>query len=334
MLPVGLASVMTYVGEYGYDFDLLDVDAYDMSDDQVEAYIKANKYDVFLCGSIVTHYKWMKWLTHTIKKYHPDSFVIVGNSVAGSCYNVFMSHAPNDVTVIGEGEVTTVEVLDAIKNRTPLADVEGVAYRDGDTIRKNPPRKAAKLEDLPMVNWDYFDVERYLDSQSARNSFGADNKTITMPVVTARGCAFRCTFCHFVFWDDPYRFRKPEDILAEIKRNMEKYGAKFTNYGGSAPGDRTANIQHIRVSLRPRADDGIGKRDCAGFPPRDVLSKRRPMNSLIGSACPGGNGPHAFVGHHLATGLFRPLLRYSPFLPVVFVHTADVERGRYGNPCT
>lgn len=230
MLPVGLACVMTYVDKHGYSFDLLDVDAYDLSDDEVESYIRDNQYDVYLYGSIVTHYKWIKWLTHTIKKHSPTSHVIVGNSVAGSCYEVFMNNAPNDVTVIGEGEITTLAVLEAIENNTPLRFVHGIAYRDGDNIVKTPARKASRLDELPMVNWDYFDVDRYLGSQSARNSMGTEKPTITMPVVTARGCAFKCTFCHYVFWDDPYRYRKPEDVLSEIKRNIEQYGANYINF--------------------------------------------------------------------------------------------------------
>ncbi|MFN2303611.1 MAG: B12-binding domain-containing radical SAM protein, partial [Anaerolineales bacterium] len=224
MLPVGLACVMTYVSKHGYSFDLLDIDAYDLSDEEVEKYIRDNKYDVYLYGSIVTHYKWVKWLTNSIKRHHPDSFIIVGNSVAGSCYEVFMKNAPNDVSIIGEGEVTTLEVLNALKNNTPLNIVPGIAYRDGNKIYKTPKRKGEKLDNLPMVNWDFFDIERYLGSQSVRYSMGTDNKTVTMPVVTARGCAFKCTFCHYVFWDDPYRYRNPEDVIREIKRNIERYG--------------------------------------------------------------------------------------------------------------
>lgn len=230
MLPVGLACVMTYVDKHGYTFDLLDIDANDLSDIEVEKYIKENEYDVFLYGSIVTHYKWIKWLTHTIKNHHPNSSVIVGNSVAGSCYDAFMNNAPNDVTVIGEGEVTALAVLKALENNTPLSEVLGIAYRDGASIKKTPARKAPKLEAFPIVNWEYFDVEKYLGSQSIRNSMGADNETVTMPVVTARGCAFKCTFCHYVFWDDPYRFRSPDDVLTEIKRNIEEYGANYINF--------------------------------------------------------------------------------------------------------
>ena len=51
-----------------------------------------------------------------------------------------------------------------------------------------------------------------------------------MPVVTARGCAFRCTFCHFVFENDPYRYRSPENIILEIKRNIEQYDCNFISF--------------------------------------------------------------------------------------------------------
>ena len=83
-LPVGIGSIMTFVREHGFDFDLLDVDIYDHDDDFVENLIAENRYDVVLTGCIVTHYKWIKWLTHKIRGYHPETVIIVGNSVGGS----------------------------------------------------------------------------------------------------------------------------------------------------------------------------------------------------------------------------------------------------------
>ena len=50
-----------------------------------------------------------------------------------------------------------------------------------------------------------------------------DDKDMSIPVNTARGCAFRCSFCHFGFWDDPYRHRSPDSILDEVERNISKY---------------------------------------------------------------------------------------------------------------
>jgi anaerobic magnesium-protoporphyrin IX monomethyl ester cyclase len=233
ILPVGLASVMTYIKNEGYEFDLLDVDINEYDDDYIESYLQKNKYDVILYGTIVTHYKWIKWLTHTIKKHQPETLTVIGNSVAGSCYEVFMNNCPADVVVIGEGEITCSEVLDAIINGKGFEGIEGTAYRSKEgKIVKNPKRTAAKkLDDLPRPDWSLFDMNKYFD-KTIDLSFGDDeeDEKIILPVSTARGCAFRCTFCHFVFWDDPYRYRSPESIVDEVRSNIEQYGVTNVSF--------------------------------------------------------------------------------------------------------
>ncbi len=76
-LPVGLGYVITYVRENGYSFELLDIDVADYSDDYVEKYFIKNKFDVVCIGSIVTHYKWIKWFINTVKKHQPFAKVVV-----------------------------------------------------------------------------------------------------------------------------------------------------------------------------------------------------------------------------------------------------------------
>jgi anaerobic magnesium-protoporphyrin IX monomethyl ester cyclase len=237
VLPVGLGYVMTYLQEHGYtNFDLLDIDIGDYDDEFVERYVREHRYDVILLGSIVTHYKWVKWFLKTARKYQSGAKLVVGNSVAGSIHELFLAKTPADVVVIGEGEISTYEALEALRLGTPLADVEGIAFRDAaGTAVKTPKRKAADINSLPMPNWEFFDVPRYIQKSAHTISYGtADDegapRIVPLPISTARGCAFRCTFCHFVFWDDPYRLRSPESVLAEIARNSEKYGANYANF--------------------------------------------------------------------------------------------------------
>ena len=232
VLPVGLASVMTYFETKEYDFTLLDIDINEYDDVYVENYIKNNHFDIILLGTIVTHYKWIKWFVNMAKTQQPNSKIIVGNSVAGSIPELFLEKTKGDIVVIGEGEITAYEAVEAIRLEKDLKNVQGIAFIDNqDNIIKNEPRKAANIEDFPYINWDYFDVERYIaqpDPIPDKNISPEDMRF--MPVITARGCAFRCSFCHFVFWDDPYRNRKPKSILGEIKQLQEKYNAKYINF--------------------------------------------------------------------------------------------------------
>ena len=229
-LPVGLAYVMTYFERAGYKFSLLDVDIDDLEDSTVEQHLREHAYDCILLGSIVTHYKWVKWFVKAAKQYQPQTTIVVGNSVAGSIPEVFLKNAPADIVVMGEGEVTAHDAVEAVRAGRDLVEVPGIAFRNPQgEIVINGLRKAGDIHSLPLIKWDYFDVERYI--QNARYAAGGvkdtDTQVRSMPVVTARGCVFKCTFCHYVYWNDPYRHRRPDHILEEISGNIEKYDANY-----------------------------------------------------------------------------------------------------------
>ena len=231
-LPVGIASVMTYLDSHNIDFDFLDVDINELEDSQIEDYLDRNRYDIVLSGSIVTHYKWMKWLTNTVKKYNRNSIVIIGNSVAGSIPKLFLENSSADIAILGEGEITCLELVRKIIKDAPWDKLEGLAYKkkNGEVVVNKNRRGLKKLDDFPMINWQAFETEKYFQKSYAAAKAIDDQKVRVMPVVTARGCAFRCTFCHFVFWNDPYRYRSPENILAEIKRNIELYNCNYISF--------------------------------------------------------------------------------------------------------
>jgi radical SAM superfamily enzyme YgiQ (UPF0313 family) len=257
-LPVGLGYVVTAAKVAGFKFDLLDVDIDSLSDQQVEEYITQHRYDVILIGSIVTHYKWVKWFCTMAKQHQPYCRIIVGNSVGSSVPEVILRHLPIDVVVLGEADITVVELLRALNDGRSLGEahepevpvlhtngtlpatirglgIEGIVFRDskGRLVNTGKRKAVKKIDDLPFPDWDIFDVGRYIEKcrTTAHHTtrFPIEEARV-LPVNTARGCVFKCTFCHYVFWDDPYRHRSPENVIAEIRRNQEKYGANYINF--------------------------------------------------------------------------------------------------------
>lgn len=258
-LPVGLGYVVTAAKAAGFAFDILDIDATDYTDDQVEAYLAKGKYDVVALGSIVTHYRWVRWLVQTAKRINPRTVTIVGNSVGSSIPEILFHHSPVDVVVLGEGDITTVEVLEALRDGKPLGaaiepatpvphdngsysaclkgvGIAGIVFRDAQgRIVQNDRRTATKaVDDLPWPDWDLFDVQTYIKRgrETARGEvwrYGRE-EAVVFPVNTARGCVFKCTFCHYVFWHDPYRHRSVESIIGEIRQLQSKYGANYINF--------------------------------------------------------------------------------------------------------
>ncbi len=232
-LPVGIASVMSYLKSCKIDFDFLDIDINDMEDNYVEDFLEDNRYDIILSGSIVTHYKWMKWFTNRARDFNKNATIIIGNSVAGSIPEIFLKNSSADIAVMGEGEITTAEVVQKIlRGDENWVQVAGIAYKnkDGKIIINEKRKGLKKLDDFPMINWENFNTEKYFEKSYAGAHAIDDKKVRVMPLVTARGCAFRCTFCHFVFWNDPYRYRSPENILLELKRNLVDYNCNYITF--------------------------------------------------------------------------------------------------------
>ncbi len=231
-LPVGLGSILTYFKTKGYDFTLLDIDIDEYDDEYVENYIKNNHFDFILTGSIVTHYKWVKWFVNMSKRHQPNSSIIVGNSVAGSIPEVFLNNTKGDIVVTGEGEISAYEAVEAVRLGKDLKTVEGISFRNNDgSITTTEHRKAAKINELPEIDWSPFDVERYMEKAETMPDKDDSPETMrSIPVVTARGCAFKCTFCHYVFWDDPYRNRSPESIITEIKHMIKRYNVNYIHF--------------------------------------------------------------------------------------------------------
>ncbi len=259
LLPVGLGYIVTAAKNAGFDFDLLDIELHHYEDEDIERFIRTHGYDVIAFGCMVSQYRWAKRFIRMVKEYQPHCTIIVGNSVGSSCPELLMDNAPVDIIVRGEGDVTIVELLDAIKRgialspvprdhkpqRMPLLDlktqkapddgaVEGILFRTTDgTIIDNGPRKAIpKVDEIPWPDWDIFEIERYLElghHSVQQTTLYPREKAVPFPVNTARGCIFKCTFCHYVFWHDPYRHRSPESVIGEMRRNKEKWGGNYFN---------------------------------------------------------------------------------------------------------
>ncbi len=258
-IPVGLGYVVTAVKTAGIEFDLLDIDAADYTDAYIEEFLGKHKYDVIALGSIVTHYKWIKWLTQTAKRVNPHCTLVVGNSVGSSMPEILFAHTPTDIVVLGEGDITIVEVLKALDEGRSLGDIaeplKAIPHDNGDLppayegkgipgiifrhksgrIVNNGRRPAAKkVDDLPWPDWDLFDVETYIQRGRATAHdtvrYYAPEEAVVFPVNTARGCVFKCTFCHYVFWNDPYRHRSAGSIVGEIRRNQKKYSANYIHF--------------------------------------------------------------------------------------------------------
>lgn len=234
LFPIGLASIATALHNAGYDFQIYDIDAHRYSDEEVEKFFRDNRFDVVAFGCLVSSYRMFKRLVSIVKSPYPGTIIIAGNSVASSIPELLLNKTEVDIAVIGEGDVTIVELIKAIENSEPLSGVNGIYYKENGKIFSTPKREVIKnIDDIPFINRDLFDIDEYVKASkyNTHEAFPIDIEKIrAFNINTARGCVFKCSFCYHVFINDKYRFRSPRSIIAEIKELKEKYGANYIQF--------------------------------------------------------------------------------------------------------
>ncbi len=153
------------------------------------------------------------------KKKHRAIYIAGGTHISLERGEFFSKSGVFDYLVLGEGELTVVDLLNALEHNKSVSGVNGIAYKDNGKIRMTPERKFVKnLDDFPFPDYDVFD-------SVADGIFSIAQQ---YPMMTSRGCPFDCTFClSKELWKRKWRARSPNNVVNEIQNAKEKYNIKF-----------------------------------------------------------------------------------------------------------
>lgn len=156
------------------------------------------------------------------KRVNPNIRVVVGGPHATCFYDQVLGDANVDYAVVGEGEHTLLELLDALREgAVPSPRMPGLAQRsDGKIIFGGSRSFEEDLDSLPMPAWDLVDFKRYSRFYSM-NSFIARNPHAS--IFTSRACPYKCAYCHSIFGKQ-FRAQSPERTLDEIELLSRKFG--------------------------------------------------------------------------------------------------------------
>jgi radical SAM superfamily enzyme YgiQ (UPF0313 family) len=160
-----------------------------------------------------------------LKKCNKNSIIVVGGNFFSKTHRDVLSRFKEvDVVVRDEGEITFYELVNAIQNGKSFDNIEGITYRNNDSIIENKTRKpetdiekfALKYDKLPITN-------RFKEGILMRN-YEKENYRC-FPVFMGRGCSRKCAFCEYNQFK--YRVRKIPAILQEIDYLIKNYNADY-----------------------------------------------------------------------------------------------------------
>ncbi len=162
-------------------------------------------------------------LAEKLKKAKPDIITILGGAHVTAVPGETMERFPSfDISVIGEGEETIVDLIETLdgKNGKSLAEVDGILYRDKENVLSTRPRSLIiDIDSLPLPAWDMLpDIKKYYFPPPWTMHSG---KTAT--IITSRGCPFKCIFCDRKVFGNSVRFHSTGYVLDIIKTMHHKY---------------------------------------------------------------------------------------------------------------
>ncbi|NLH50854.1 MAG: radical SAM protein [Myxococcales bacterium] len=196
-------------------------------------------------------------LLRRLKDRNPRIVAVLGGPhPSGLVEQVFATVPEADYAFVGEGEPGLPRL--AREGASPgdwRGEVPGLIWRDGETVRANPPDYVADLDAFGEAPWDRVGLAEYLPYRTPiRNA-------ALVPIHTSRGCAFHCTYCMgHRLTGHRVRYRSPERVVAEIARLRRDYGVESVSIQDD---NFTSRREHVVGFCEALLRAGLGVRwDC------------------------------------------------------------------------
>lgn len=217
--PIGLAYIMAYLREHG--FDSCGFDFGDSEDDALALaeHYQLDRFDVVGFSvyneSFLNAVRMASW----IRRRRPDTLIIVGGPHATAVHeHIARHHDCFDIVVRREGEETMLEIARHASDRAALASIAGTTVRQasGGAPIVNPDREFLKeLDELPFPDAEFVSHSGYPPSTYFDEVQGRLKPALT--ICSSRSCPYNCSFCGVLTIGRKYRSRASERVAEELQ---------------------------------------------------------------------------------------------------------------------
>jgi len=226
--PTGLLILAAYIEQEipDMEIEILDCQAQRKNWKDVEKYIESSSPSIVATSGFTCNAYACVRTAETAKIVDKGIVTVLGGSHFTFTAEESLNDFPEiDYIVMGEGEVTLVELIKTLRTGKNQGDVKGLSFKHNGKIIQTPPRPLIEnLDALPYPAYHLVenDIKRY------HFSMMAGKNTRYMILEGARGCDHRCSFCtQWKYWRGMWRTKSAKRIADEIEYLNETYGGVF-----------------------------------------------------------------------------------------------------------
>ena len=229
MLPLEMLTIAAYPLHDGYDVEIIDGSLY--MPEEAHARLLAACEGAFLYGTTGILGYMVKDGFRASKKVHerfPKLPKVIGGWFASVKPELQLGTGLYDAVVLGQGELSFRELVQAIDAGTPLEDVPGLALRRDGQVVKTAKRAVVGWDQVLNCPWHLIDIEPYKLGQMVERS---GHHILRMPspqalggtrvpyfgitYFSSYGCPEPCTFCCSPFVTDRRWKAMPADRMLD-----------------------------------------------------------------------------------------------------------------------
>ena len=167
-----------------------------------------------------------KTLAEVVRKESPKTPFVAGGPYPSASYNYILdSSAPLvDLIVIGEGEITFVELITWLREKGSLpTSLIGTAIPlEGGGVKVNESRPI--IDNLDEIPAPAYDAIQLVDYKGISNHAYQRADSCAF-IETSRGCTYKCYYCHAAL-SETVRRRSPQLVIDEISEHYHKRGIR------------------------------------------------------------------------------------------------------------
>jgi radical SAM superfamily enzyme YgiQ (UPF0313 family) len=205
--PLGLAYIAAALESAGHEVKILDLVVFPYHQSFIDRILQDFNPAMVGATAVTMTVDNAMQVIRDVKALAPKAVTVMGGPHVTFCAHQSLRDCPElDMVVLGEGDVTIVELAEAIAHAADLSQVRGIAFRSDGAVHVTASRDYLEdIDALPLPARHLLPLGRY--------------RTLGMPIsmTTSRGCPFQCIFCvGRKMVGARVRYRDPRRVVDEL----------------------------------------------------------------------------------------------------------------------